>query len=404
VKKEFTHYDLLGVTQDASASELQSAYRSAVKQYHPDINKAHNATQLLGMINEAYDVLKSPDSRRAYDASLLRRWCEYDEEAPVPPEASNAHPPNAPGPPDPPTARAPAQQTTAWPIAVSSTIIVVAVLIVTAVAIGSSIGRKSIDTNVATVPTTQRIVAGSNAAPRSNGVRVRLPPPVIRANQNEASTGSGRHEQISAREEEGAANATAASPAAAPTGKKLRTKRIVAMQRSSEGDASSDSSPKNPTTAPIVVESSASDTPTRTARPSMILLNPQREPTESDKEEVQHATRPVEPSGDVAGGDQPVDSGHGCAEPGRAPHLIWQPDPVISPRAAEAAAPGVAASVTVALSSSGQPLSATRQTSSGDSSLDRAAIQAALGSTFTGATQRCIGAVASTYTLSVTFS
>jgi curved DNA-binding protein CbpA len=66
----FTYYELLGVRPDASLSAIQDAYRAAMRQYHPDVNKAPNAQQIAAMMNRAYEVLGDPRKRAAYDREI----------------------------------------------------------------------------------------------------------------------------------------------------------------------------------------------------------------------------------------------------------------------------------------------------------------------------------------------
>lgn len=61
------YYEILGVERTASAEEIKRAYRRLVKQYHPDIYKGPDADQRIKEINEAYEVLSSPEKRAAYD-------------------------------------------------------------------------------------------------------------------------------------------------------------------------------------------------------------------------------------------------------------------------------------------------------------------------------------------------
>jgi molecular chaperone DnaJ len=65
-KRDF--YDVLGVSKTADEKELKAAYRKLAKQYHPDANQ-HDATAEAKFkeISEAYDILKDPQKRAAYD-------------------------------------------------------------------------------------------------------------------------------------------------------------------------------------------------------------------------------------------------------------------------------------------------------------------------------------------------
>ena len=62
------YYALLGVKKTAGDAELKSAYRKLAKQYHPDVNPGDaEAERKFKQISEAYDVLRDPQSRAAYD-------------------------------------------------------------------------------------------------------------------------------------------------------------------------------------------------------------------------------------------------------------------------------------------------------------------------------------------------
>jgi curved DNA-binding protein len=61
-------YDVLGVSRDASAEEIQRAYRQLARTYHPDINKDPGAEDRFKEVSEAYEVISDPELRRRYDA------------------------------------------------------------------------------------------------------------------------------------------------------------------------------------------------------------------------------------------------------------------------------------------------------------------------------------------------
>lgn len=59
-----THYEILGVANTASADEIKQAYRKLAKDHHPDRGGDH---EHFAQINAAYDILKDPEKRKAYD-------------------------------------------------------------------------------------------------------------------------------------------------------------------------------------------------------------------------------------------------------------------------------------------------------------------------------------------------
>lgn len=61
------YYQILGVKRDADKAEVKRAYRKLARKYHPDLNKATDAEANFKEVGEAYEVLKDPDKRVAYD-------------------------------------------------------------------------------------------------------------------------------------------------------------------------------------------------------------------------------------------------------------------------------------------------------------------------------------------------
>ena len=64
------YYQVLEVKHDASAEQIQRAYRTLALRYHPDRNAAPDAVVRMTSINEAYEVLGDVNRRREYDAQV----------------------------------------------------------------------------------------------------------------------------------------------------------------------------------------------------------------------------------------------------------------------------------------------------------------------------------------------
>eukprot|EP00186_Timspurckia_oligopyrenoides_P004287 CAMPEP_0182449574 /NCGR_PEP_ID=MMETSP1172-20130603/35284_1 /TAXON_ID=708627 /ORGANISM="Timspurckia oligopyrenoides, Strain CCMP3278" /LENGTH=309 /DNA_ID=CAMNT_0024646895 /DNA_START=221 /DNA_END=1150 /DNA_ORIENTATION=- len=60
-------YQILGVSKDATTSDIKRAYRKLALKSHPDVNPAPDAKDTFAKIQNAYAVLSDPNKRRAYD-------------------------------------------------------------------------------------------------------------------------------------------------------------------------------------------------------------------------------------------------------------------------------------------------------------------------------------------------
>ena len=61
------YYEVLGVTRGADAAEVKKSYRKLARKYHPDVSKEKNAEGKFKEVQEAYEVLRDPEKRAAYD-------------------------------------------------------------------------------------------------------------------------------------------------------------------------------------------------------------------------------------------------------------------------------------------------------------------------------------------------
>lgn len=62
------YYKALGIEREASVEDIKRAYRKLARQYHPDLNKEPGAEARFKEIGEAYEALKDPEKRAAYDS------------------------------------------------------------------------------------------------------------------------------------------------------------------------------------------------------------------------------------------------------------------------------------------------------------------------------------------------
>jgi molecular chaperone DnaJ len=61
------HYEVLGVSREATDDQIKKAYRKLARELHPDVNDAPEAQERFKLVTHAYEVLSDADERRKYD-------------------------------------------------------------------------------------------------------------------------------------------------------------------------------------------------------------------------------------------------------------------------------------------------------------------------------------------------
>ncbi|XVE81262.1 hypothetical protein DITRI_Ditri15bG0049400 [Diplodiscus trichospermus] len=91
-RKEMSFYELLGIPETGTLSEIKHAYKQLARKYHPDVSPADRVeeyTERFIRVQEAYETLSDPRRRALYDRDLAsglhfafsaRRRYQYDEE------------------------------------------------------------------------------------------------------------------------------------------------------------------------------------------------------------------------------------------------------------------------------------------------------------------------------------
>lgn len=74
-------YQVLGVARTASADEIRKAFRSLALRFHPDRNKSPQAPARFAEISEAYEILRYPETRKAYDLKAAQQRQQKTEQA-----------------------------------------------------------------------------------------------------------------------------------------------------------------------------------------------------------------------------------------------------------------------------------------------------------------------------------
>jgi curved DNA-binding protein len=76
------YYAVMGLERTASPDDIKKTYRKLARKYHPDVSKEKNAEERFKEVQEAYETLKDPEKRAAYDQ--LGRHPEGQEFRPPP--------------------------------------------------------------------------------------------------------------------------------------------------------------------------------------------------------------------------------------------------------------------------------------------------------------------------------
>ena len=77
------YYEIMGISRDSTQDEIKRAYRKLARKYHPDVSKRADAEEKFKEVGEAYEVLKDPEKRAAYD-QLGSNWQQGQDFKPPP--------------------------------------------------------------------------------------------------------------------------------------------------------------------------------------------------------------------------------------------------------------------------------------------------------------------------------
>jgi curved DNA-binding protein len=75
------YYAIMGVAKNATPQDIKMAYRRLARQYHPDVSQSPDAEEKFKELGQAYDVLKDPKKREAYD-KFGDQWAQAGQSQP----------------------------------------------------------------------------------------------------------------------------------------------------------------------------------------------------------------------------------------------------------------------------------------------------------------------------------
>jgi len=78
------YYGVLGVEPSAGDAEIKTAYRRLARKFHPDVSKEAGAEDRFKAVNEAYEALRDPEKRKAYDQLRAGGYRPGDQVRPPP--------------------------------------------------------------------------------------------------------------------------------------------------------------------------------------------------------------------------------------------------------------------------------------------------------------------------------